>query len=124
MRILLKNLCRSAIMTMMENNTHLKQQITSSSNAAAAADLCTRLADVKLLSKEKDFDKEHFERIIKVKFFYAPSFDIYKGVAGFYDLGPPGCALQANIISLWRSHFVTEEDMLEVDSTLITLEDV
>jgi glycyl-tRNA synthetase len=42
------------------------------------------------------------------------------GVAGFYDFGPPGCSLQSNIVEIWRRHFVLEEDMLEVDSPLIT----
>jgi glycyl-tRNA synthetase len=42
------------------------------------------------------------------------------GCAGFYDFGPPGCSLQTNIIETWRRHFVLEEDMLEVDSPMIT----
>lgn len=42
------------------------------------------------------------------------------GVAGFYDFGPPGCSLQANIIETWRRHFILEEDMLEVDSPMVT----
>ena len=46
--------------------------------------------------------------------------NLESGVAGFYDLGPPGCSLQANIIETWRRHFVLEEDMLEVDSPMIT----
>lgn len=37
-----------------------------------------------------------------------------------YDYGPPGCAFQANIIDTWRKHFVLEEDMLEVDCTMLT----
>lgn len=41
-------------------------------------------------------------------------------MAGFYDFGPPGCSLQTNIIETWRKHFVLEEDMLEVDSPMIT----
>jgi glycyl-tRNA synthetase len=41
-------------------------------------------------------------------------------VAGFYDFGPPGCSLQANIVEAWRRHFVLEEDMLEVDCPIIT----
>ena len=41
-------------------------------------------------------------------------------MSGFYDFGPPGCSLQANIIETWRRHFVLEEDMLEVDSPMIT----
>ena len=46
--------------------------------------------------------------------------DFGSGVAGFYDFGPPGCSLQANIIETWRRHFVLEEDMLEIDSPMIT----
>lgn len=42
------------------------------------------------------------------------------GVAGLYDYGPPGCALQANILEMWRKHFVLEEDMLEVDCSIMT----
>jgi glycyl-tRNA synthetase len=45
-------------------------------------------------------------------------------VAGFYDFGPPGCTLQNNIVEIWRRHFVLEEDMLEVDSPIITLKSV
>ncbi len=56
--------------------------------------------------------------------FYTPSFEIYGGVAGLYDYGPPGCALQANIIELWRRHFVLEEDMLEVDCPALTPSEV
>lgn len=42
------------------------------------------------------------------------------GVAGLYDYGPPGCALQANVLDMWRKHFVLEEDMLEVDCSIMT----
>jgi glycyl-tRNA synthetase len=31
---------------------------------------------------------------------------------GFYDYGPPGTSLQANMVDTWRTHFV-QEDMLE-----------
>ena len=37
-----------------------------------------------------------------------------------YDFGPMGCAMKANLVSLWRSHFVLEENMLEVDCTMLT----
>lgn len=42
------------------------------------------------------------------------------GVAGLYDYGPPGSALQANIIDQWRKHFIIEEGMLELDTTIMT----
>lgn len=46
------------------------------------------------------------------------------GVAGLYDYGPTGAALQSNLLSLWRSHFIIEEEMLELDTTIMTLADV
>ena len=46
------------------------------------------------------------------------------GVAGLYDYGPPGSSLQANILDAWRKHFIIEEDMLELDTTIMTLSDV
>lgn len=42
------------------------------------------------------------------------------GVAGLYDYGPPGSSLQSNIIAEWRKHFIVEEHMLEVDTTIMT----
>jgi glycyl-tRNA synthetase len=56
--------------------------------------------------------------------FYTPSFEAYGGVAGLFDYGPPGCSLQANIVDLWRKHFVLEEEMLELDCTALTPHDV
>ncbi|KAF8909316.1 hypothetical protein CPB84DRAFT_1843110 [Gymnopilus junonius] len=44
----------------------------------------------------------------------------YEGVAGLYDYGPPGSSLQANIIAEWRKHFIIEENMLELDTTVMT----
>jgi len=41
-----------------------------------------------------------------------------------YDWGPPGCAIKQNVLTLWRQHFVLEENMLEVDCTSITPEAV
>ena len=64
------------------------------------------------------------EELVKKRFFYAPAFSIYGGVAGLYDYGPPGCALQANMLNLWRQHFILEEGMLEVDTTILTPHDV
>jgi hypothetical protein len=47
-----------------------------------------------------------------------PSFEIHGGVKGLFDLGPPACGLKANIIDIWRKHFVLEENMLEVGCAL------
>lgn len=45
---------------------------------------------------------------------------MHLGVAGLFDYGPPGCALQNNIVDMWRKHFVLEEQMLEVDCAIMT----
>lgn len=46
------------------------------------------------------------------------------GVTGLYDFGPMGCAMKANMIDLWRKHFILEEGMLEVDCSVLTPEPV
>lgn len=67
-----------------------------------------------------EFSRENLESVLKRRFFYAPAFELYGGVSGLYDYGPPGCSFQANVIDIWRKHFVLEEDMLEVDTTMLT----
>ncbi|GAM27924.1 hypothetical protein SAMD00019534_111000 [Acytostelium subglobosum LB1] len=62
------------------------------------------------------------EDLMKRRFFITPAFQIYGGVAGLYDYGPPGCAIKANLISYWRQHFANYEDMLEIDCTALTPE--
>jgi glycyl-tRNA synthetase len=54
------------------------------------------------------------------KFFYIPSFEIYSGVAGLFDYGPPGCALKDNIVREWRRHFVLRDQMLEISTSAVT----
>ncbi|KAK6463323.1 cyl-tRNA synthase [Scheffersomyces coipomensis] len=70
------------------------------------------------------FSRESLEQVLKRRFFFAPAFEIYGGVSGLYDYGPPGCAFQANIVDTWRKHFILEEDMLEVDCTMLTPHEV
>lgn len=70
------------------------------------------------------FDKSTLDALLARRFFFAPSFEIYGGVAGLYDYGPTGSALQANILDAWRKHYIIEEDMLELDTTIMTLSDV
>lgn len=47
-----------------------------------------------------------------------------KGVSGLYDFGPVGCALKNNILQVWRQHFIQEEQILEIDCTMLTPEPV
>lgn len=46
------------------------------------------------------------------------------GVAGLYDFGPMGCALKSNILEQWKRFFVLEEQMLEIDCSMLTPERV
>lgn len=64
------------------------------------------------------------EDLLKRRFFYDQSFAIYGGITGQYDFGPMGCALKSNMLSTWRQLFVLEEQMLEVDCSILTPEPV
>ncbi|OCL07304.1 glycyl-tRNA synthetase [Glonium stellatum] len=72
----------------------------------------------------RPFDRASLDYLMRRRLFYTPSFEIYGGVSGLYDYGPPGASLQANIIDVWRKHFVREEDMLEVDCAILTPHEV
>lgn len=69
-------------------------------------------------------DRAVLDSLLRRRMFYTPSFEVYGGISGLYDYGPPGCALQANVIDQWRKHFVLEEEMLEVDCTALTPHEV
>ena len=63
--------------------------------------------------------------IVKKRFIYGQSFDIYQGIGGhsfasLYDYGPVGCSIKNNLLKLWRDHFILEEDMLEIATPVIT----
>ncbi|XP_021703521.1 glycine--tRNA ligase isoform X2 [Aedes aegypti] len=70
------------------------------------------------------FDRARMEDLLKRRFFYDQSFAIYGGITGQYDFGPMGCALKSNMINTWRQFFVLEEQMLEVDCSILTPEPV
>jgi len=72
------------------------------------------------LNPPEKFDRGKCEDLLKRRFFYAPSFEVYGGVAGLYDFGPLGCGMETNMMSLWRSHFVNEDQMLEVRCSQLT----
>ncbi|KAL9046777.1 MAG: hypothetical protein Q9214_000474, partial [Letrouitia sp. 1 TL-2023] len=65
-------------------------------------------------------DRPSLDSMLRRRMFYTPAFEVYGGISGLYDYGPPGCSLQANIIETWRKHFVLEEDMMELDCTMLT----
>ncbi|KAF5308768.1 hypothetical protein FQR65_LT06000 [Abscondita terminalis] len=70
------------------------------------------------------FDRAKMEDLLKRRFFYDQSFAIYGGITGQFDFGPMGCAFKANLLHNWRQFFVLEEQMLEVDCSILTPEPV
>ena len=70
--------------------------------------------------KEKENFRTKMGGALEQRLFYIPSFKIYGGVAGFYDYGPPGCAVKSNLQAFWRQHFVLNEQMLEVECPAVT----
>jgi glycyl-tRNA synthetase len=74
------------------------------------------------MSEENSIDRSEMENLLKKRFYYGQSFSIYGGVNGLYDYGPVGCAIKANILALWRRHFILEEQMLEIDCSILTPE--
>jgi glycyl-tRNA synthetase len=50
-----------------------------------------------------------------------PSFEIYGGVAGFYDYGPLGSQLKLNVENLWRKFFLLRDNCVEINTPTITL---
>ena len=59
-----------------------------------------------------------YEKIVELakrRGFFWPSYEIYGGVAGFYDLGPLGARLHQKIIELWREYFIHRHQDLVVE---------
>lgn len=80
--------------------------------------------ELALMPASASFDRARMEDLMKRRFFYDQSFAIYGGITGQFDFGPMGCALKSNILQAWRNFFVLDEQMLEVDCTILTPEPV
>ncbi|XP_070622988.1 glycine--tRNA ligase [Erythrolamprus reginae] len=80
--------------------------------------------ELALQPKDDIVDRLKMEDTLKRRFFYDQAFSIYGGVSGLYDFGPVGCALKNNIIQAWRQHFIQEEQIFEIDCTMLTPEAV
>ncbi|MEA3200752.1 MAG: glycyl-tRNA synthetase [Thermoplasmata archaeon] len=61
---------------------------------------------------------------LKRRGYLQPSYEIYGGVAGFFDYGPLGAALKTNLENLWRRHYVLGEGMAEIQCPTISPEQV
>ncbi|XP_076640442.1 glycine--tRNA ligase [Colletes latitarsis] len=105
------------------------------SDGAPELDIKKAVAELKLrkklledkelsLSKSSTFDRARMEDLLKRRFFLDQSFAIYGGITGQFDFGPMGCAFKTNLLNNWRNFFVLEEQMLEVDCSILTPESV
>jgi len=78
--------------------------------------------ELSLIPDDLGFQRARLEDLLKRRFFIDQSFSIYGGISGQYDFGPMGCAMKHNLLNSWRNHFVLEENLLEVDSSILTPE--
>ncbi len=56
--------------------------------------------------------------------FLFPSFEIYGGIAGFYDYGPLGTQLKNNVENLWRYFYHIKDNCIEISTPTVTLYEV
>ena len=88
-----------------------------------------------MTKQDHKIDRTKFEDLLKQRFVYDQSFSIYGGiysyiscyhqflgVQGLYDYGPTGCSIKANLLAAWRQFFVLEEQLLEIDCSMLTPE--
>ena len=69
-------------------------------------------------------DPQELLSLCRRRGFLWPAYDIYGGLAGFYDYGPLGAALKNNIESHWRRLYVQQEGLQELVCPLIAPEPV
>jgi len=62
--------------------------------------------------------------VAKRRGFIYPSFEIYGGIAGFYDYGPLGSQLKNNVENLWRRFYLLQDHCVEISTPTITLYEV
>ncbi|MDH3365653.1 MAG: glycine--tRNA ligase [Thermoplasmata archaeon] len=69
-------------------------------------------------------DPQELLSLCRRRGFLWPAYDIYGGLAGFYDYGPLGSLLKNNIESHWRKLYVFEEGLHELVCPIIAPEPV
>ncbi len=115
---------QAKITTLQSTIRQMKKDGKAANEVAVEVEKLTSLrARVAELSKgepEEVFNRRGFDELILRKMYIVQSFEIHNGPAGLFDYGPPACALKANMLSLWRRHFVLEENMLEMECTSLT----
>lgn len=70
---------------------------------------------------------DKYDKVIELakrRGFLWSSFELYGGMAGFYDYGPLGAMLKRRIEDLWREVYVIKEGFYEIEAPTISIEDV
>lgn len=62
--------------------------------------------------------------MLRRRAFLQPAYEIYGGLAGFYDYGPLGAALKRNLEDAWRRLYVLGEGFAEIQTPTISPEPV
>ena len=67
---------------------------------------------------------DKYEKIVNLALrrgFFWPSYEIYGGVGGLYDLGPLGASLKKNIVEKWREWFIIKHQdyVVEIETPMI-----
>ncbi len=68
--------------------------------------------------------EDRYEKVMELakrRGFFWPSYEIYGGVAGFYDLGPLGARLKEKVVRLWREYFIRRQQhiVVEIETPII-----
>ncbi|KAK3717857.1 Glycine--tRNA ligase 1, mitochondrial [Vermiconidia calcicola] len=71
-------------------------------------------------TKGQDFDRGTFESLLRRKVFLWQSFEPYGAVKGLFDYGPPLETLEAEVINIWRDHFIRTEKMMALKCSMLT----
>lgn len=96
----------------VKNNKELIMTIDSSSK------LTSNVNEPDILIEKR----QKLEALLRSRFFYTPAYEIYGGVKGLYDYGPPGSAFNTNLINLWRRWFILEENMQQITTSSLAPE--
>ncbi|KAK0940944.1 Glycine--tRNA ligase 1, mitochondrial [Friedmanniomyces endolithicus] len=67
-----------------------------------------------------DFDRDQFDSLLRRKVFMWPSFEPYGATKGLFDYGPPLENLEAEVMNIWRDHFIRHERMMALKCSMLT----
>lgn len=73
-----------------------------------------------LLPSETIDTKSRLEGVLAKRFFFRTSSYIYGGISGLMDFGPLGLGLKKKIINEWEKYFIYDDDLQEIETSILT----